>query len=182
MQAISFGLFLAMCQLVATQTTGNCSTQYLNSTSYEDDLTHINATGTTSFTLQQLTGNDQPWYYYVTLTEGGRQGNSSDVLIHPWLGVPESFLNTAQANETRVCMYTMAAQDKGLTNKDGNQTCAGILSDKCVKSVVSSANALSRSGGCPGIDPDKDCPSGGYFASSELSSFLALSPFSGGDD
>lgn len=171
--SLCLGLVLATVQLGSTQNvstpfTGNCSPKSTdgNSTISLDRLT--NATGTTSFTLQELSGNDQPWYYYLTLEEGVFPNNRSGGFILRWLGVPESFLNTTKANETQVCMYTFPGLDRDMKNKSGNHTCDGIVSDKCAQSILQPKDERFRSDGfCPTITPDKDCKAD-FFSSGNI--------------
>lgn len=151
---------LAAAQMVSRNLTGDCSPMSTkgNGTFSAGYSRLINATGTTSFTLQELTGNDQPWYYYLTLEEGIFPNDRSGGAILRWLGLPESFLNTSKANETRVCMYSIPGLDKDMTNKSGNQTCQGIVSEKCAQSILQPKDdQVGFDSLCPTIRPDKDC-------------------------
>lgn len=138
--------------------TGNC-TSNSNSTNNGNglrDVAYFNTTSTTQFTVPKLTGNDDPWYSYLTLTNSGSSG-----FIDRWLGVPESFLKSDAANGTTACLYTAGGLDKKLKNTQGNSTCDGVLSDKCTESISKLTPSSFGSTNCPSTDPDSDCNWGG---------------------
>lgn len=133
--------------------TGNCTDRDRHNLQVSFlDLANFNATGTTSFTARAVSGNDEPWYYYLTLHDGSQKDGPSSSINH-WLGVPGSFLDSDQGNRTTFCMYTSGGHDKPLKNKQGNDTCDGVLSKKCIKGYKESSGATLR-GGCPSLDSD----------------------------
>lgn len=162
------GLLLALGQVVSCLNltfSGNCTTSGTNGTTKHMDSLYFNVTGTTNFTLPQLTGNDDPWYYHLILS-APTNDNPRDKFIERWLSVPESFLGSEVANRTLLCAYTIDGQDASLENKQGNDTCAGVISDKCKKSFDVVASDVESSG-CPPVYTGKDCNTAGIYSIGE---------------
>lgn len=133
--------------------TGNCSDSTRQSMlASVRDIAYYNATGTTGFTARAVSGDDEPWYYYLTLRDGSRNGGRAS-FIHRWLGVPGSFLDSDQSNRTTFCMYTSRGYDERLENKQGNDTCDGVLSKKCIKGYKDSSGSRLTDG-CPSLASD----------------------------
>lgn len=147
---------LALSQAVAGLNltfTGNCSESTRKSRLADvRNIAYYNATGTTNFTARAVSGNDEPWYYYLTLQDGSQNGGRTS-FIHRWLGVPGSFLDSDQGNSTSFCMYTSGGYDKSLKNKQGNDTCDGVLSKKCIRGFNDDI-ASRATDGCASLDPD----------------------------
>ena len=127
------------------------------------DIAYFNTTGTTNFTMQQLTGDDKPWYFHLALA-------SQDNMVFRLLSIPKSFLESSTSNDTSPCMYSTDGKDGSLENKQGNETCSGVFSDKCMQAFDVPAGPGGDRFGCPNVDMDefKDCHSDGIYSGCEL--------------
>lgn len=162
-----FNLLLALGQVASALNltySGNCT----SSNSSSIDIPFINATSTTNFTLKELTGNDDPWYYHLALVSPAHK-DPTHQLIHSWLSIPESFLGTETANKTTLCAHFLDSQEASVKNMQGNNTCAGILSDKCIQGFENIA-APSSFDMCPSPSSDAldECKSSSGFSSGKL--------------
>lgn len=130
-----FSVLTALSQAVAgmnVSTSGNCS-GYGNMLQDFKRIPYYNTTGTTNFTMKELTGNDDPWYYYLTMRAPKNDTRFEDGMVDRWLGVPRAFVDTDRGNATRICMATTLGKKKSLKHATGNSTCEGVLSKKCEK-------------------------------------------------
>lgn len=153
----ALGAVLALSQLAAGLNLtfmGNCTDFYKEHLTRDfRNYPHLNATAATSFTLPEVTGNDDPWYYYLTVVDNTYMNETS--FMYHWVGVPGSFLASEQGSKTRFCMAMSGGQDKSLKNTQGNDTCDGIVPDTCVKKYKEMAPTLGfDEGTCPLLDRD----------------------------
>lgn len=167
-QLASAGLIMALVSTAASMNiswTGNCSISSVNS-DYAN-LEAFNTTSVTNFTVPGVSGNDDPWYYYLTLRD---ETHGATGFINRWLGIPESFLESDAANYTDLCSYTISGQDKRMKNTAGNDTCKGVISDKCADAFLNPESKARQSysfGNCDRIITT-DCDSDGIYSTCEF--------------
>ena len=132
--------FLANAQ---NDTSRQCSTTLED---INDGTMPVNASRTTYLDV----GGDDPWYLSVVLRApytNDKRDLQSDFLI----SVPEDLIGTKEGNDTRICMHITSGQNKISDADDDaemNDTCDGVLSDKCQDALRKVATAPS----------DDECP------------------------
>lgn len=154
----SVGVLLALSQVVASMNlswTGNCS-----SAPTLTEIKYLNATSITNFTMQKLTGNDDPWYLHLALTTGPTP------FIYRLLSVPDSFIKSKTANETLFCAYTIGGKKTTPKTTQGNDTCSGVVSSKCEKAFTAPGGLVSDIH-CPNPPPDS-CDGDALYYTSKL--------------
>ena len=108
-----------------------------------------NATASTSFQLP----NQDPWNFTLGFIDIRDNETMKRVVqtLSVFLSVPHTLV---ERNNTKLCVYRMNGQNHTSDPQD-NQSCAGILSEKCQKALMSIPNPTSE--GCVDADVEKAC-------------------------
>ncbi|KAH7376667.1 hypothetical protein B0T11DRAFT_324550 [Plectosphaerella cucumerina] len=115
----------------------------------------FNSTGTAPLRL----GYEEQFYLTYAL-EDQRADNlwfGEDVTgqyLGVYLSVPESFIGTRHANNTRFCMYMMPGRNATSDDsEDDPASCAGILSDECYDAMLNATlRAMPERDNCPPME------------------------------
>jgi hypothetical protein len=67
--------------------------------------------------------------------------------------VPESFIGTRHANNTRFCMYMMPGRNATSDDSEDPRSCDGILSDECYDAMLNATlRAMPERDNCPPME------------------------------
>ncbi|KAJ6783103.1 hypothetical protein PWT90_05925 [Aphanocladium album] len=106
------------------------------------DVDYFNTTSSTSFTMLNVTGVGNNWFLYLTVTDRTHQEHPSASYLHYWLAVPDTFLDSDMFNNTRVCMAESKPYNGTLENRNGNDTCKGVVPDDCLNGYAEEVSRL----------------------------------------
>ncbi len=123
-------------------------------------VTYFNATSTTKFSMEQLGPHiTEPWYYILTFAD--ERGSKIEPFIHRWLSVPKSFWDSRSADDTPVCPFTLTGIKKSPKGREGNETCQGVVADKCSNAFADVEDFTVGASKCPSGDAATACGTGG---------------------
>ncbi|UPL02995.1 hypothetical protein LCI18_013929 [Fusarium solani-melongenae] len=122
----------------------------------EDDI-YFNSTGSTSFNFP---GQKDLWHLsmatFFHLARNTSQvrdvSSTGDRVV--FLSVPQSLIGSVRGNNTEVCYYQMDPVN-ATSNADDDESCNGILSEKCQEALLSAGGPAN--GLCPRLNIDDDC-------------------------
>ncbi|KAK2590616.1 hypothetical protein QQS21_011699 [Conoideocrella luteorostrata] len=144
----------------------------------------FNSTGTASFYLDGLgIANPKPWYVSIALkySLGPHSFLEEKQMASSFISVPDEFINSAEANATRMCAYHIFIDPKMSISRRrkerGEGSCKGLLRDACMKYIQNFRRSLSFAGDeCPKFEIGKGCEPGVIYRSTptDYTSFSGL--------
>ncbi len=158
--SLPLGIFLAFSQIAAA-----LNLTFIGKDCIDDrdkiftKTAYFNATGTTKFNVEKLGSNaEEPWYYSVTLMD--ERGSIEGPFINRWLSVPKTFWGSQSAHSpgnpdpTSICIYTLQGFEKAMKSDEENNTCQGVVRDKCIKAYDELDSISDR---CPSVNAKDGC-------------------------
>ncbi|TDZ15709.1 hypothetical protein Cob_v011397 [Colletotrichum orbiculare MAFF 240422] len=134
----------------------NCSVAIRDIVNQRDVFGDFNSSGTTASTMGHSADD---WYVSVGISDSRHglvtyDGYPTGQQVNVFLSVPESLIGSQRGNDTLYCPYRFQSQNVSSSAGSGEETCSGVLSDRCLEALRSAAGP--REDGCPRIDVADD--------------------------